>query len=577
MAYKRIRSLIAGTLVLALTVPVPVLADSTEEPDSEITQALTEQQMEEQSIPEDETLMQKGEGNEEELNNGQDNNIPGTESSISDENIPQDENRTQEDMIPEDETPQNVQNSSESQNVQPKSAGWVQSGNRWWYQNADGSYPAAQWQMIDGFYYYFDAEGWMTTGWQYVDGYWYYLDEQGRMTSGWKYLGGNWYYLNASGVMQTGMVTVGQYTYYMNEQGAEQFGWVQTGGVYDYYYFDFPSGRMVTGWKYIDNKWYYFASDGKMQYGWRDIDGYRYYLGPSGAMLTGWQYLGSYCYYFNTQGHMLTGWQKIDGVQYYLYADGRLHGGWLTLDATTYYFHADGSQAFDEWVGNQGVGGRYINKYGKLVKNGTYSIGGSIYTFDANGFCTSQNSRYVTATDPLNGKTYKLESQYVTDPQLGTDVTQEEFLAAVLYTEAGNQGLAGQVAVGLVLLNRMESSSFPSSLNFVVYQSSQFEVARNGTLTKYLKAFRDNDQNTLQPLTKARSLEAAKTAVNIMENRKKTGAPRTVDGITLPNGKTDFDYLYFMTPSAFSDLGLNQEKCDSVQYNGHIFFKYWVK
>ena len=32
---------------------------------------------------------------------------------------------------------------------------------RWWYQNDDGSYPANQWQEIDGKEYYFGTEGYM--------------------------------------------------------------------------------------------------------------------------------------------------------------------------------------------------------------------------------------------------------------------------------------------------------------------------------------------------------------------------------------------------------------------------------
>ena len=56
--------------------------------------------------------------------------------------------------------------------------GWVQAadGVRWWWQNADGSYPASQWKEIDGRWYYFDAQGYMATGWVQVDGVYYYLD-----------------------------------------------------------------------------------------------------------------------------------------------------------------------------------------------------------------------------------------------------------------------------------------------------------------------------------------------------------------------------------------------------------------
>lgn len=60
---------------------------------------------------------------------------------------------------------------------------WVQSGSRWWYRNADGSYPANCWQKIDGDWYHFDASGWMQTGWLMDGGSWYYLLPSGKMVA----------------------------------------------------------------------------------------------------------------------------------------------------------------------------------------------------------------------------------------------------------------------------------------------------------------------------------------------------------------------------------------------------------
>lgn len=55
---------------------------------------------------------------------------------------------------------------------------WQQAadGVRWWWQNADGSYPASAWKEINGQWYYFDSQGYMATGWIEVDGKSYYLD-----------------------------------------------------------------------------------------------------------------------------------------------------------------------------------------------------------------------------------------------------------------------------------------------------------------------------------------------------------------------------------------------------------------
>lgn len=49
---------------------------------------------------------------------------------------------------------------------------WKQEADgRWQYQNDDGSHAANGWQVIDGKYYYFDAEGWMLANTTTPDGY----------------------------------------------------------------------------------------------------------------------------------------------------------------------------------------------------------------------------------------------------------------------------------------------------------------------------------------------------------------------------------------------------------------------
>lgn len=63
------------------------------------------------------------------------------------------------------------------------SGAWVQSpeNGRWWYQNADGTYPANTWMQIGDKWYFFDAQGYMQTGWIQWDGKEYYCSENGDM------------------------------------------------------------------------------------------------------------------------------------------------------------------------------------------------------------------------------------------------------------------------------------------------------------------------------------------------------------------------------------------------------------
>lgn len=60
-----------------------------------------------------------------------------------------------------------------------------------------------------------------------------------------------------------------------------------------------------------------------------------------------------------------------------------------------------------------------------------------------------------------------------------TDTSRElECLAGAVYFEAKSETLAGQLAVGRVVVNRAHSGRFPTSYCGVVYQQSQFSFVR---------------------------------------------------------------------------------------------------
>lgn len=57
--------------------------------------------------------------------------------------------------------------------------GWKQDGAGWWYQNADGSYPANAWKQVNGRWYYFEANGYMAAN-KWINGT-YYVGGDGAM------------------------------------------------------------------------------------------------------------------------------------------------------------------------------------------------------------------------------------------------------------------------------------------------------------------------------------------------------------------------------------------------------------
>lgn len=136
-----------------------------------------------------------------------------------------------------------------------------------------------------------------------------------------------------------------------------------------------------TGWKLIDNSWYYFGSDGYMKTGWINDNGTWYYAGPSGAMKTGWINDNNTWYYLNASGVMQTGWININGSWYYTNESGAMQTGFLNLDNKTYY----------------------LNESGAMV-TGDITLDGVKYSFDQNGEKIS-SSNIVTDTNDTNNAT----------------------------------------------------------------------------------------------------------------------------------------------------------------------------
>ncbi len=67
-------------------------------------------------------------------------------------------------------------------------------------------------------------------------------------------------------------------------------------------------------------------------------------------------------------------------------------------------------------------------------------------------------------------------------------VTAEELdlLAAIIYCEAGGEEMTGKVAVGAVVLNRVQSTAFENTIREVVYAPGQFTPAMTGLLDQVL-------------------------------------------------------------------------------------------
>jgi spore germination cell wall hydrolase CwlJ-like protein len=68
-------------------------------------------------------------------------------------------------------------------------------------------------------------------------------------------------------------------------------------------------------------------------------------------------------------------------------------------------------------------------------------------------------------------------------------------MSSIIYSEAGGECYAGKKAVGIVIMNRINSSQFPNTLSGVIYQSGQFSPTRNGSLNKSLALYDNGSMN----------------------------------------------------------------------------------
>ena len=69
-----------------------------------------------------------------------------------------------------------------------------------------------------------------------------------------------------------------------------------------------------------------------------------------------------------------------------------------------------------------------------------------------------------------------------TGSNTGTNSANVELLARAIYGEARGEPYTGMVAVGAVILNRVDSPNFPSTIAGVIYQKGAFDAVSDGQI-----------------------------------------------------------------------------------------------
>ncbi len=123
----------------------------------------------------------------------------------------------------------------------------------------------------------------------------------------------------------------------------------------------------------------------------------------------------------------------------------------------------------------------------RLKKWGYYtgSVDGIYGTATKNAVIKFQKKHGLTADGIAGPKTLeKIGISTSSSGSIGTSNADYNLLARIISAEARGEPYTGQVAVGAVVLNRVEHPSFPSTISGVVYQNGAFSCLDDGQFDK---------------------------------------------------------------------------------------------
>ena len=132
---------------------------------------------------------------------------------------------------------------------------------------------------------------------------------------------------------------------------------------------------------------------------------------------------------------------------------------------------------------------------GTLAQDNEVSVFGEDadwYQIQYSGSSAYVHADYITLSDELKGAVSMEDYQasqtaaVSSSSAVSADSNDAAMLAALIECEAGGESYTGMVAVGAVVVNRVNSGSFPNSVSGVIYQSGQFTPVATGVFQSVL-------------------------------------------------------------------------------------------
>ncbi len=153
--------------------------------------------------------------------------------------------------------------------------------------------------------------------------------------------------------------------------------------------------------------------------------------------------------------------------------------------------------------GSGNSGGSSGSSNGSGNTNSSSSSGGSTNGSGNSGDSTNGRGNSSGSTDASSNSSGSAGSTGSNNSGSGSTAESRsnlELLSAIIYCEAGSQPYEGQIAVGSVIMNRVDSSSFPNSISGVIYQRGQFSPVASG---RFARALADGSGRTCQAAAQA--------------------------------------------------------------------------
>ena len=227
----------------------------------------------------------------------------------------------------------------------------------------------------------------------------YYYENGQMVVSQFKTIDGKTYYFQGDGSLcRDGVYDLDSNQYYFDVNGV-----MQTNVAYNSNYFGEDGKAVKDQWVQFGNKWRYYGYSGSYYTGYfYDIDEKKYAFDDDGYALTGWQKIWNTWYYFSEKGMRLEN-QWVDGGQYYVVSDGSMVTN-LWIDNSN-YVGADGKKTVNTW---EQVNGKWKYKLG----DGTYATQRLIfdkdnyYALDADGYMVTDDITYVNNYSLLDNDAY---------------------------------------------------------------------------------------------------------------------------------------------------------------------------